>query len=154
MRTRQQYTDQYAVSHQNPINQVIHLICVPAIFFATFAFGYLVPLGSSSWLNLATLASLPVLLFYARLGLSSFITGLLWLIASLAVCGVLEAIGAPLSWIAIATFAIAWAVQFVGHRIEGAKPSFFDDLLFLLIGPLYVQDKLVRMARTGSLRSA
>jgi uncharacterized membrane protein YGL010W len=149
MRTRRQYTDEYALSHQNRANQAIHLVCVPAIFFATVAFGFLVPVGPWPWANVATLASLPVLAFYARLGRSSFLTGLVWLVASLLLCRGLQAIGAPLLEIAVATFAIAWLVQFVGHRIEGAKPSFLDDLLFLLIGPLFVQDKFVRLVRTG-----
>jgi uncharacterized membrane protein YGL010W len=35
-------------------------------------------------------------------------------------------------------------VQFWGHKVEGAKPSFADDLVFLLIGPLFVQQKLQR----------
>lgn len=151
MRTRQQYTDDYAVSHRNPVNQLIHLVCVPAIFFATVAFGFLVQVGPSPWLNLATLASLPVLLFYARLGTSSFLTGLAWLIASLLLCRGLQTVGAPLPWIAVGTFVIAWIVQFVGHEVEGAKPSFIDDLLFLLIGPLFVQDKLARLVRTGRI---
>jgi len=38
----------------------------------------------------------------------------------------------------IAIFSIAWVFQFVGHKIEGKKPSFFQDLSFLLIGPLWV----------------
>jgi uncharacterized membrane protein YGL010W len=25
--------------------------------------------------------------------------------------------------------------QFVGHKIEGAKPSFLEDIQFLLVGP-------------------
>jgi uncharacterized membrane protein YGL010W len=28
--------------------------------------------------------------------------------------------------------------QFIGHKIEGKKPSFFKDILFLLIGPLWL----------------
>ena len=36
----------------------------------------------------------------------------------------------------------AWAAQFYGHKVEGAKPSFAEDMLFLLIGPLFVVDEL------------
>jgi uncharacterized membrane protein YGL010W len=35
-------------------------------------------------------------------------------------------------------FAILWLFQFIGHKIEGKKPSFFEDLQFLLIGPIWV----------------
>jgi uncharacterized membrane protein YGL010W len=35
-------------------------------------------------------------------------------------------------------FAVAWVGQFIGHAIEGARPSFFKDVLFLMIGPLWL----------------
>jgi uncharacterized membrane protein YGL010W len=39
---------------------------------------------------------------------------------------------------AIAVFVAAWIGQFIGHRIEGRKPSFLDDLKFLLVGPAWL----------------
>jgi uncharacterized membrane protein YGL010W len=50
----------------------------------------------------------------------------------------------PLS---IAIFVVAWIGQFIGHKIEGKKPSFLDDLRFLLIGPLFVLGFLYRRLR-------
>ncbi len=47
----------------------------------------------------------------------------------------------PLS---VAIFVLAWIGQFIGHKIEGKKPSFLDDLRFLLIGPLFVLSFLYR----------
>jgi uncharacterized membrane protein YGL010W len=47
----------------------------------------------------------------------------------------------PLS---IAIFVVAWIGQFIGHKIEGKKPSFLDDLRFLLVGPLFVLSFLYR----------
>ncbi len=41
-------------------------------------------------------------------------------------------------------FAIAWIGQFYGHKVEGKKPSFIKDLQFLLIGPLWVIQKLTK----------
>ena len=35
-------------------------------------------------------------------------------------------------------FIVSWIGQFIGHKIEGQKPSFFDDLKFLLIGPAWL----------------
>lgn len=150
MHSKQQYVEEYQVSHQNGINQVIHMVCVPAIFFASLAFGWLVPVGSwiglsSAWLNLATISAIPMLIFYGRLGLSSFATGLGWIVASLGLCICIESLNLPLLWIAVTTFVLAWIVQFIGHNIEGAKPSFFKDLFFLLIGPLFVQQKFNRL---------
>ena len=39
-------------------------------------------------------------------------------------------------------FVVAWIGQFDGHHIEGEKPSFAKDLQFLLIGPLWIVEKL------------
>ena len=44
-------------------------------------------------------------------------------------------------------FVGAWIAQFVGHKIEGKKPSFFEDLQYLLVGPVFVLAKLY--ARLG-----
>jgi uncharacterized membrane protein YGL010W len=49
-----------------------------------------------------------------------------------------------LLYAAIAVFVVAWIAQFVGHKIEGRKPSFFTDLTYLLIGPAWVLSKLYR----------
>jgi uncharacterized membrane protein YGL010W len=46
--------------------------------------------------------------------------------------------------VSLGVFVIAWIGQFIGHKIEGKKPSFFDDLRFLLIGPLFVLSFLYR----------
>jgi uncharacterized membrane protein YGL010W len=45
---------------------------------------------------------------------------------------------------ALSVFVVAWIFQFIGHKIEGKKPSFFEDLRFLLIGPLFVLGFLYR----------
>ncbi|HXG27873.1 MAG TPA: Mpo1-like protein [Nevskiales bacterium] len=56
--------------------------------------------------------------------------------------GALEASPLPLWAVAGGLWPAAWFVQLVGHNIEGAKPSFFDELVFLLIGPLFVLEEL------------
>mgnify|MGYP000557184482 CR=1 FL=1 len=68
---------------------------------------------------------------------------------ALSVVGILALIDSPLPlvWTALALWVIAWGVQFYGHEVEGAKPSFADDLVFLLIGPLFVMEKLYRKFR-------
>ena len=40
--------------------------------------------------------------------------------------------------IALLVFAVGWAIQFLGHKYEGMKPAFFDDVMQLVIGPLFV----------------
>jgi uncharacterized membrane protein YGL010W len=48
--------------------------------------------------------------------------------------------------LAAAVFVVAWIGQFVGHKIEGAKPSFLTDLAYLLIGPAWLVGKILRRA--------
>jgi uncharacterized membrane protein YGL010W len=47
--------------------------------------------------------------------------------------------GGPALWlVCLVIFVIAWIGQFIGHNIEGKKPSFLTDLKFLLIGPIWL----------------
>ncbi|STZ09235.1 Protein of uncharacterised function (DUF962) [Moraxella caprae] len=122
------WLSEYAVSHQNPTNKRIHYICVPIIFLTIVALLYHI---STYLLAVVTIG---VLWFYVRLSLSSFIA----MLAFYGLClGV--AVFAPVGiWFWVEVFVVAWIGQFVGHKVEGAKPSFFEDLQFLLIGPLWV----------------
>ena len=150
MRDRAAYLARYGESHRNPTNQIIHMICVPPIFASVVAFAWLVKFGAvlsvvpAAWQNLAVLLCLPVLGFYARLGLASLTVGALWMAVSFAIILGIERAGLPLGPTALCVFVVAWIGQFVGHKIEGAKPSFLQDLLFLLIGPLFVQEEFDR----------
>jgi len=49
-----------------------------------------------------------------------------------------------LRWLAVAVFVLAWIGQFIGHRFEGRRPSFFTDLQYLLVGPAWLMEKLLR----------
>lgn len=52
----------------------------------------------------------------------------------------------------IALFIAAWVGQLYGHKVEGKKPSFFEDLQFLLIGPIWCLDTyLGKLAQNGKL---
>jgi len=91
---------------------------------------------------LAVIAVLAALVYYFRLS-PPFAFGMLLMGAvMLAVLALMPPFTVlPLS---IAIFVVAWIGQFIGHKIEGKKPSFFDDLRFLLIGPLFVLGFLYR----------
>jgi uncharacterized membrane protein YGL010W len=59
--------------------------------------------------------------------------------------GLYRALGAQqLSWLAIVVFVLAWIAQFVGHKIEGKRPSFLTDMAYLLIGPAWLVAKIMR----------
>jgi uncharacterized membrane protein YGL010W len=126
----------YAESHRHPVNEFIHCICVPAIAFSLL--GLLWAMHPLAALGL-TLASL---VYYFTLSTSFAIGMVLMSGTMLAVLFVMPR--ASILPASIAIFVLAWIGQFIGHKIEGKKPSFFDDLRFLLIGPLFVLGILYR----------
>ena len=128
--------EQYADSHRNPTNELIHLVCVPVIVFTLLGILWSIhPL-------LALLACIVALAYYFKLS-RPFALGML--VMSMAMLGLL-ALMPPMTVLplSIALFVVAWIGQFIGHKIEGRKPSFLDDLRFLLIGPLFVLGFLYR----------
>lgn len=146
--TLKHYLTEYGKSHRNPINQRIHFVCVPAILISTLALGWLVSLGLvvdapwARWVNLATVGSVLTIPFYLRMGVRALLAMTAFNALAIACILAVEASGLPLWAVAGAVWIAAWAVQLIGHNIEGAKPSFADDLKFLLIGPLFVLDEL------------
>ncbi|HAS6171945.1 TPA: DUF962 domain-containing protein [Vibrio vulnificus] len=140
MRVLEQWLDAYGESHQNSTNQKIHTFAVPGIFFSIVALIWSLPslpLPVLS-LNWVWVAALPVWWFYYRLSLSVFLMMLGYTLASIALAWSVELLGLPLAEMAVGLFVVLWIFQFVGHKIEGKKPSFFEDLKFLLIGPVWV----------------
>ena len=146
MRSLQKFLDDYGESHRHPVNQWVHIVCVPAILFSTLGLLWLVPIGrwlglegaAAEWINGATLLGLFASAVYLRLSFGVFLMMLAWL--ALSVLGILaiQNLGWPLFWISLITWVVAWAVQVWGHKVEGKKPSFIEDLVFLLIGPIFV----------------
>ena len=141
MKTMQDWLDAYGVSHKNSTNKLIHWICVPLIFVSliglmssvNFAF---IGLDYCSYIHLGLLFLIGGLIFYLRL---SKTMALGMALVSLAILLLVDLVNQNFenshAWIYLVTFVVAWIGQFIGHMIEGAKPSFFDDLKFLLIGP-------------------
>ncbi|EGR8988207.1 hypothetical protein BST55_09900 [Vibrio vulnificus] len=140
MRSLEQWLDAYGESHQNSTNQKIHTFAVPGIFFSIVALIWSLPslpLPVLS-LNWVWVVALPVWWFYYRLSPSVFLMMLGYTLASIALAWSVELLGMPLVEMAVGLFIVLWIFQFVGHKIEGKKPSFFEDLKFLLIGPVWV----------------
>lgn len=146
MRTATQWFDEYSLTHQNSLNQKIHFICVPAIFWSVAALLSIIPVPSMFplWLNWTIVILVPVLGFYASLGMKYFVTMLLVSTLTVFSVNLLTAEGINIGATALTVFIVAWIGQFYGHKVEGKKPSFFTDLLFLLIGPLWITEKAIR----------
>jgi uncharacterized membrane protein YGL010W len=149
MRTLNEWLSVYAESHQNPTNKKIHHVCVPLIMLSILALLWVVP-------NPDMLSALPFrifhliialcLAFYATLGLKVALRMTAVVCAMLVPIWFLERTG-HLVWSATAVFVLAWIGQFIGHKIEGKKPSFLQDLAFLLIGPVWVLIDIGLLAR-------
>lgn len=141
MRTFNQWMSEYGVSHRNPTNQLIHKICVPLIMLTVIGFFKLIPtpeiFQSIPHLNWASLFVTGCLIFYLTLNLAMFVGMIVLTAIMYAIILQLEAMGILLPF-SIIVFVISWIGQFYGHKIEGKKPSFLQDLAFLLIGPLWV----------------
>ena len=143
MRSIDRWLGEYGQSHQHPTNKLIHWICVPAIVFSVIGLLWTLPVPEafarfSPALNWAVLLAMAAVVYYftlsARLGLgATLVLALLLLLAA-----GLDGLAVPLWAISLAIFVLAWIGQFIGHRIEGRKPSFFKDLQFLMIGPLWL----------------
>ena len=142
MRTVDQWLQEYGESHQNETNKSIHWICVPAIFLSITGLLYSIKLPwhwDALQLNVAMIVVLLVTIYYLRLSTALGVGMLLFGVACLLLCYLIE-IYIPLSlWlVCLIIFALAWVGQFYGHHVEGKKPSFLKDVQFLLIGPMWL----------------
>lgn len=134
MKTLTEWLDEYGESHQNKLNKTIHWICVPVIYFSVVVLLHsLHPWAAWGALVLA-------MAFYVSISLP-LASGML--LISIAMLAVIPFIPHVLG-IAVGLFVVAWIMQFYGHKVEGKKPSFFKDLQFLLVGPVWLLNTVYR----------
>ena len=144
MKTIYDWLEAYGESHQNKTNKKIHWICVPLIMLSLLGMLSLVkfssPIGNFC-INIAYILIFLAIIFYIRLSISITI-GMVFISAiNLYVIYQLELLffsKTNIFLFYLMIFVIAWIGQFIGHKIEGKKPSFFQDLQFLLIGPAWL----------------
>lgn len=153
MPTMQEWLDAYGQSHKNPINKLVHWICVPVIFVTLIGLCSLIPipmrmLEGSDWMPYIHVGSVVIVLgltFYIRLSRTMAVGMLLVSAISLYTVKWVNHEFIDQAWkVYLSAFALAWIGQFIGHKIEGKKPSFLDDLKFLLIGPAWLLGMLLR----------
>jgi uncharacterized membrane protein YGL010W len=94
------------------------------------------------WIAYAFIAASMV--YYARLSWVFFALMCAW---SALILAALYAMGSQVLVLSITIFVAAWIAQFIGHKIEGKKPSFFEDIQYLWVGPLFVLSKLMGKLR-------
>ena len=138
----------YSDDHRNAVNQRIHVVAVPAILWSVIALLWCVP-PLLPWFQYgiwAALAMFATWSWYNRLSRPLGYGMLAFFFFSACLCRLLEqriGLGGLLG-LALGLFAAAWVAQFVGHAVEGRRPSFLTDLTYLLVGPLWVLAKAYR----------
>ena len=131
----------YAAYHRDRRNIATHFIGIPLIVYAAAI------LLARPGFEIAGLALTPIHLVLLLSTLWYLTRGALVLgLVTSAVNGVLTALALPLAalptaqWLGwgLGLFVLGWVIQFVGHKYEGRKPAFVDDLVGLLVGPMFV----------------
>ncbi len=151
MRKIEQLFTEYGESHKDATNKLIHWICVPLIFWTILGFISYIPaphyyLQFFGYISIASIIALVIVsIFYFRL---SIVIGFVMIFVMLTMEYFISYFNLTLgkkSWILyLAVFIITWILQFVGHKIEGKKPSFIKDLQFLLVGPIWLLGFVLR----------
>lgn len=145
---------EYSESHRNSTNKLIHWICVPLIFWSILGFISLIPsksigfiyIGEISYVSFAAIAL--VTIFYMRLSVViSIIMFILMVIMESFAYGINIRFKENAGIVYLSVFVVTWIFQFVGHKIEGKKPSFLKDLQFLLVGPIWLLSFILK--KTG-----
>ncbi|HTY93538.1 MAG TPA: Mpo1-like protein [Steroidobacteraceae bacterium] len=142
MRTVRQWLEEYGDSHRHPVNERLHFVCVPAIVLSVIGLLSSVPVPrvaqGLAGLDWAVVIAALALLYYLSLSPALAAGALGCFAVMFVVVHLLGALPWPLWATSLAIFVVAWIGQGVGHAIEGRRPSFFKDLQFLLIGPLWL----------------
>ena len=152
------YFDKYAESHQDGTNKLIHWVCVPLIVFSLLGLVWAIPFPALAFLgkgqryvNWATFLIIFTMIYYLRLSFRLAVAMFFLIMVFSTIIVLLERMQRLHGWlqmwqICLLLFILSWAGQFIGHKIEGKKPSFLDDLKFLLIGPIWLWHFLFKKA--------
>ena len=143
MRNIEQWLEEYNESHKHRTNKILHWVCVPLIVLSLFGLLWTVSIPVEIeilpfQLNWAIILLAFALIYYSILSIPLAIGMLLVVSAMLYILHSLAQLQVSLWLLSVIVFVLAWIGQFIGHQIEGKRPSFFKDIQFLLIGPLWL----------------
>jgi len=144
MKTLIDHLAQYGAYHRDPRNITTHFIGVPMITLAVvMLLSYPLFMLGAMPVSVALLLSIATCVFYFRLDTRYGIAMAVELAAFLAIGQWAVAMSTAV-WLGagIGIFVVGWVIQFIGHYYEGKKPAFVDDLVGLLIGPLFVMAEI------------
>lgn len=143
---------QYAAYHRDRRNIATHFVGIPLIVFAISV------LMARAEFDLAATPLNAAIVLWGLTALWYLTRGNLMLGAATAIVnGVLTALamtvaqGSMTSWlvVGVGSFVVGWIFQFIGHYYEGRKPAFVDDLVGLLVGPMFVVGEAMFMLGWG-----
>ncbi len=145
MRNLEQHITQYAAYHRDRRNIATHFVGVPMIVFS-------VVLALVPWViggvNVALIALAVASLYYLILDRGLGTAMLLFLFVCYLIAVYLNARtghAGIVMGVAALLFVVGWVIQFIGHRYEGMKPAFTDDIIGLAIGPLFIMTEVFFM---------
>jgi uncharacterized membrane protein YGL010W len=140
----------YSDDHQHPVNQRIHMVCVPAILWSVIALLWCIP-SLAIWFRPGIWSAVSMFIawmYYYRLSRPIGFGMLAVFFTFACLCRLIAFTYGmqTLLWLAVGVFVVAWIGQFIGHSklFEGRKPSFFTDVVYLLVGPIWVLAKFYR----------
>jgi uncharacterized membrane protein YGL010W len=143
---------QYAHYHRDRRNIATHLVGIPLIFLsigvlllgpAWSVAGQTVTLAWAMW-------ALTSLWYLSRgdllLGVATSVVNGVLIAAAHEVPSLAQDLGLAVWQAGLGLFFIGWLIQFIGHYFEGRKPAFVDDLVGLLVGPMFVVGEVLMWA--------
>jgi len=141
VRNALQLLGDYAAYHRDRRNIATHLVGVPMIVFGVCTLLSRPGFDVAGWaLTPAWLAVAISAVWYLTRGAP--LLGLMTstMVAAMVLVGTSIAQTSTAVWLAtgLGMFVVGWAIQFVGHHFEGRKPAFVDDIVGLMIGPMFV----------------
>lgn len=155
MKDINQWLLEYGESHQNSTNKLIHWFCVPVIYFTIIGLLYSIPIEwgtvANIKINVGSIVALLIFVYYLLLSFKIAVGMLIFSAICLALSEYIYLLGGNMGLMitCIVLFVIAWILQFVGHNIEGKKPSFLKDIQYLMIGPAWVISALYKKLGLG-----
>ncbi len=141
MRRVDRLLEEYGESHLNKTNKLIHWIFVPLIFLSIALLVWSIPFPVETvwWLNWISIVIALVTLYYIVLSPMIALGLFPIMILCIYIARFLDRnFSTPVWVIALGIFVVSWIFQFIGHKIEGKKPSFAKDIEFLLVGPAWL----------------
>lgn len=130
------YLAEYELSHQHPMNVRIHSVCVPLIAWTSLGFTHSFSLGGIPVSYIGACLTLVLYALFRNLKIE----------LAMAIClafFILSYRYIPhLRNVSVILFIAGWVGQLIGHKLEAKKPSFTQDLVFFLIGPIWTIQKV------------